>query len=343
MIFSAVFYNIVLLHTEQLCNSFFLELCTNNTKSAYGACRACSYIGHTGNIVIVYPCAVSTLYDALCTQNIAVLLLILKCLQRCTYLIGCELLCSFSAPAGEYFICMVVVMIVVVAAAGAVLVMFVVMMLVLIVIVVMMLMLVVIVVVMLMVMVVIMAAAGAVLAVFVMVVLMLIFVMVMVVMMMLMLIFVVVMVMMMLMLLFKQSLQLVIKSILLCHGISELLACQLVPLGSNYGSLVVQGAEPCYHIVQSFLRNTCGMAEDKAACIGYLVVEELTEILLIHLALSSINNSCETVQYNIVCVDILHCLDNIAELAHARWLYEYTVGLVGIKHLDKCLAEIAHQ
>ena len=85
------------------------------------------------------------------------------------------------------------------------------------------------------------------------------------------------------------------------------------------------------------------MAEDKAACVGYLIVEELTEVLLVHPALLGIDYRGEAVQLHIVCVDILHSLDDIAELADTRGLDKDTVGLVLLQHLHQSLAEIAHQ
>ena len=134
-----------------------------------------------------------------------------------------------------------------------------------------------------------MATAGAVLAMLVMVVLMLLFIMMMV--MMFVFVLIVVVMMVMLMFLFKQSFQLIIESVLLCHGISELLACQQIPVGSNDGSLVIQRTEPCNNIIKPVLRNALGVAEYQTACVSYLVVEELTEILLVHLALCGVNNS----------------------------------------------------
>ena len=151
------------------------------------------------------------------------------------------------------------------------------------------------------------------------------------------------MVVMVLMLLFKQSFQLIIKSILLCHRISQLLACELVPLGGNDGCRRVQLTEPCNYLIQLILCKTCGMAEYKAACIGYLVVEELAEVLLIHSALLGINYCGEAVKLHIVCVDVLYSLDNVAELTNARWLDKDTVGLVLFKHLHQSLSEIADQ
>ena len=311
------------LYPEKLRNSFLVKLGTDNAQSADSACGTCSYIRHAGNVIVVYPCAVNTLNYALCTQYKAVFLLIFKSFKSGAYLIGCKLLCSLSAPAGEYFISMVVMMIVIMTAAGAVLTVFVVMMLMVMIVMVfmfvimimMMFMLIVVMVVMLVFMIVVVTTAGAVFAMLVMVVLMLLIVMMMV--MMFVLLIIVVVMMVMLVFFFKQSFQLIIECVLLCHCIGELLACQHIPVSSNNGSLVVQRTESCNNIIQPVLRNALGVAEYQTACIGYLVVEEFTEILLIHLALGSVNNSGETVENNVMCVDILYRLDNVAELANA--------------------------
>ena len=85
------------------------------------------------------------------------------------------------------------------------------------------------------------------------------------------------------------------------------------------------------------------MAEDKAACIGYLIIEELAEVLHVHLVLLGVNNCGKAVKLNIMSVDVLNCADNIAELAYAGRLDKDTVGSVVRKHLFKSLAEITYE
>ena len=59
------------------------------------------------------------------------------------------------------------------------------------------------------------------------------------------------------------------------------------------------------------------MAEYDTACICDLIVEKLTEVLLIHLALLCIYDSSKAVELNIVSVYILNSTDNVTELTYA--------------------------
>ena len=162
--------------------------------------------------------------------------------------------------------------------------------------------------------------------------------------MMFMLLMIVVMVVMIVMCgLFKKLLELVIKCILLCHSVNKLLACELVPLSSNYRSSRILLTEALYALVQLILRKTACVAEDKAACIGYLIVEELAEVLHVHLVLLCVNNCSEAVKLHIVSVDVLNSADNVAELANARGLDKDTVGSIVCKDLFQSLAEVSHE
>ena len=82
------------------------------------------------------------------------------------------------------------------------------------------------------------------------------------------------------------------------------------------------------------------MAEYKAACVCYLIIEELAEVLHIHLVLLCVHNCCEAVKLHIVSVDILNCADNVTELADARWLNKDTVGSIVCKDLLQSLSEV---
>ena len=287
----------------------------------------------------MYPCAVGSFYDALCSENEAIGLLVLECFESSSDLLGGIFLCGLLAPAGEHVVSVVVmmVMVVVMAAAGAVRT-----------VVVMMLVLVIIVVVIVVVMVVLMLVVIIVMVVVVMMVLMLVVivvvVMVMMVVLMLIVIVVVIMVMvMMLVLLLEKLLELVVEGILLGHCINQLCAGELIPLGCYDRRGRIELSQSCDHVCEPFLRETRGMAEDKAACIGNLVIEELAEVLLIHPALLGIYNGSEAVQLDVVGVDILHSLDNVAELADAGGLDEYPVRLILLQHLDQRLAEVTNK
>ena len=265
------------------------------------------------------PLTVLACYDALCTEHQTVGLFIRKSLQsslNCLSRVRTRSLCS---PACEHLVSMMVVMIMIVTAAGAVrtVVMVVVMLFIMVVVVVLMVIIVVV------------------------VVMFMLFIVVMVVM--LVVIIVVMVVVMMLALLCKKSLQLVVKCVLLSHCVSKLLSGELVPLGSYDRRSRVEFSQTLYSVVYLILSKTSSMAEDDTACVCDLVVEELTKILLIHLALLCVNYSCKAVKLHIVSAYVLNSTDNIAELANARGLDEDTAGMIFLQHLLQSLAEISHK
>ena len=95
--------------------------------------------------------------------------------------------------------------------------------------------------------------------------------------------------------------------------------------------------------MQLRFRQTCRMAQDQAACIGDLIVEEFAEILLIHLAFFRIDDRGKAVQLHILHMQILHGADDIAQLADARRLNQNAVGVVFLQHLLERLAEISDE
>ena len=305
---------------EKLGNLFLVDLRTDNAESSCSAGTASSYIRNARNVVEVYPFAFSGSNDTLCTEDSTELLLIRKSVESVSDLCFCIFSCSFSAPACEDIICMVVVMmlvvmVVIVTAAGAVLVMFMVMMFMLVVIII-----VIVVVVMLMLVIVI-----------IVVVFMLVIVVIMIV------------VVMMFVFFLKEMLEFIVKGVLLSHCINELLTCELIPFCSYDRSSRIELTDKLYALVDLFLRKTGSMAENDAACVCYLVVEEFTEILLIHLALLCVYNCCESVEDYIVCIDVLYSTDNVAEFSYTGRLDEDTVGVILFKHLFESLAEITYK
>ena len=304
-----------LFYAEELCNSFLVELGADNAKSAGSFSASVSYIGYAGNVIEVYPLTVLAGNDSLGTEHDTELFLVSKRVESCFYSLGSICAGSFLAPACEYFVGVVVMMIVVVivTAAGAVRT-----------VVVMMFMLVMVMVAVLIVLVVVMVA------VLIVVVMMFLLIMVMV-------------VMMLVTCLLEKSLELVVECVFLSHSLNELLSCELVPLCCYDRSCRIESLELLNDFVELILRETCCMAEDKAACICYLIVEEFAEVFLIHLALLSVNDCCEAVELDIVSVDIAHSVYNVAELADAGGLDEYAVGLVFSKHLFKRFAEVSNE
>ena len=339
---------------EQLCNCILFYLGADNAETSDSTCAACADIRYSGDVVEVYPLAVLAGNYALCSEYHAVLLLVSESFKSGGYLLSRVGVGSLNAPACEHLIgMMVMVVVMVMASAGAVRAVVVVVMLVLIVVVMVVMMLVLILIVMVMVVmmlvlvliVVVMVVVMLVLVLIVMVVMMLMFVLIVMVVMMLMFVFIVmVMVVMMLVLsLFKKSLQLVIKGILLSHSVNKLLACELVPLSCNDRSYRVERLQAGNDLVYLLSGKSGCMAEDDAACIGYLVVEEFTEVLLIHLALLCVYDSSKAVELYIVSVYILNSTDNVAELAYAGGLDEDTVRSVVCQYLFQSLSEVTYQ
>ena len=187
----------------------------------------------------MYPAAVLTGYYTLRTEYNAVSSFVAESVEDRVDLVLSVGIRSFSAPAREYVIYMVVVMFVIVVmivtATGAVRTVIVVVF-----------MLVVIVMVMLVIVIMVVAAAGAVRTV-VVVMFMLVVVMVMV--------FVFIMIMMVVMMLcfLKKLLELIIEGVLLSHSVNELLSCELIPLGSNDRCSRIELLETLYTFVYLIL------------------------------------------------------------------------------------------
>ena len=75
----------------------------------------------------------------------------------------------------------------------------------------------------------------------------------------------------------------------------------------------------------------------------YLIVEEFSEILHIHLAFSCINDRRKCVE---LCISTLYggCrADNVGKLTDARRLYNNSVGRIFDKHLCKRLCEVTDE
>ena len=287
----------------------------------------------------MYPLTVLAGNYALGAEYHAVLLSVSETAEDRGYLLLGIGIGSLPAPACEHLIGVVVMMlmIVVMTAAGAirtvVVVVFMFMPMVM-----MMFMLVIVLMFMFVVKVVIVTAAGAVRTMIV-VVLMLIVIIVMVVVM-----FVVMaMVVMMMLSLLKELLQLVIECVLLSHCVHKLCSGELLPFCGDNRCGCVELLHYAYCLAYLLLGKSRCVAEYNAACISYLIVEEFTEILVVHFALLRVHYGGKAVQLHVMGVDILYCAYNVAELAYAGGLDEYAVGSVVGKHLFKGFSEVSHQ
>ena len=85
------------------------------------------------------------------------------------------------------------------------------------------------------------------------------------------------------------------------------------------------------------------MAHDDRTGVGYLVVEELAEILHIHFAFARVHNRGKGVQHDLVAADALHGLDHVRKFTDARGLDQNAIRMELGKYLLQRLAEIAHK
>ena len=157
------------------------------------------------------------------------------------------------------------------------------------------------------------------------------------------LIVVIVMVVMLMPALLPEKLKLCLKGVALFHGLQYLGACQLAPGGDYKGGIRVVLPEKGYVGIQLVAAYLAGAAEYNCVCVLYLVVEELPEVLHVHLALVCIHNGRKAVELQGVRAYVLHRPYNVAELAHAGGLYKYAVGGVLVHNLPERLAEVAYQ
>jgi hypothetical protein len=138
-------------------------------------------------------------------------------------------------------------------------------------------------------------------------------------------------------------LQFFFQGVNVLHGSKDGGAVQLIPGSSNNGSGGVLLHDKRYSRCQLGIRALIGVAHNNASGILYLVTEKLAEILHVHLALARIHHGGIGIQLGIFQIGILHRLDDVRQLAHARGLDEDAVGGVFCHNLLQCLAEIAHK
>ena len=98
-----------------------------------------------------------------------------------------------------------------------------------------------------------------------------------------------------------------------------------------------------YTILKLLLGDIIGVAQNNASCISDLIIEKLAEILHVHLALVSVNNSSKSVEHRALCVSVFDGFLNVGKLADTRGLYKDPIRLILIDHLVKRLSKISNQ
>ena len=128
------------------------------------------------------------------------------------------------------------------------------------------------------------------------------------------------------------------------HGLQDLLAGQVVPIGGHDGGGGVLLAQQGYGSCHLVLRGGLGAAEQDAAGMADLVVVELAKVLHIQLDLVHVCYGNKAVQLHIqVLGHTFHSTGHVGQLAHAGRLDEDAVRVVLLHHLLQGGAEIAHQ
>ena len=140
-----------------------------------------------------------------------------------------------------------------------------------------------------------------------------------------------------------QTCQLGLQSILALHGFAELSARQLIPRSRHNDSGGIMLPQERNSGLNLLRRGSLGVGENNATGILHLVIEELTKVLHVHLALTCIHHGGEATQNGPLGGGALYGADDVRELAHARGLNENAVGGVLGQHLGQSLAEITYQ
>ena len=158
---------------------------------------------------------------------------------------------------------------------------------------------------------------------------------------------IVIMVVMMLMLMrvsfLTQLVELCGQSLLHLHRVEYLLTGDLIPRRRYHRRVIVELAQHPDAVVESFLIEVLRVAEDDRACVLYLVLVELAEVLHIESALLRIYDRRETVEFDLVVMQVLDRDDDVAELAYAGRLDEDPLGRVLLDDLSQSASEVAYQ
>ena len=127
------------------------------------------------------------------------------------------------------------------------------------------------------------------------------------------------------------------------HGLQKLGTRQIVPRRGNDDDGGIMLAEEGDGGLDLGGGGGVGVGQDDTACVLHLIVEELAEVLHVHLALAGVHHGGKAVQHSPLGGGTLHGADDVGELTNARGLDENAVGGVLGQHLRQGLTEIAHK
>ena len=152
-----------------------------------------------------------------------------------------------------------------------------------------------------------------------------------------------ILVVMVVMLMLKQLVKLLFNRLCPLHCIKHLLGSKLVPIGAYYSCRGIMLTHKPYSLQKLCLARFLNVAEDYTVSVLYLVVEEFTKILHIHLAFSSINDYSIAVKLYVISFYVVNCLYNVAELSNTRGLDKHSVGRILGNNLFKRIAKVAYK
>ena len=121
------------------------------------------------------------------------------------------------------------------------------------------------------------------------------------------------------------------------YRVENLISVELIPISCDNCGIVILFSYKCNAFGNLVLVYTCRVAKYDAGCLFNLIVEELTEILHVHLALIYIDNGSESVKDNVFTENVFGCLDYVGELAYTRGFNNDSVGTIGGYSFFKCL------
>ena len=127
------------------------------------------------------------------------------------------------------------------------------------------------------------------------------------------------------------------------HRLEDLLAVKLRPRRCHDRGGRVLLAQQRHGGVELLGADALGAREDDGARVLDLVVEKLTEVLHVHLALVRVHDGREAVEHQLVGLYALHSADDVAQLADARGLDEDAVGVELLEHFFERIGKVAHE
>ena len=127
------------------------------------------------------------------------------------------------------------------------------------------------------------------------------------------------------------------------HSFKQLLTRKLFPRSGHDNRYGVMLFNERYALFYLALGDLAGVTEHDTTRIFYLVIEKLTKVFHMHLALVRVNDGGKSVEDCALGVCILDSLYNVGELTYARGLDKYAVGSVFVYNLFERLGKVAHK